>query len=130
MFNYATVRHHLLGIIGLAFLTTGIGLLVAYGVNNSQWSMLASICVRVGLTLGALWLAFPQLVDLSTKVPTWLLVTIVIGGLIVIARPRTILYVAPALAAIAVLQFIGWIFKPLPTPQAKKSNRKSGDRRE
>jgi hypothetical protein len=123
MLNYATVRRHLLGVFGAVFLATGISLLIAKGIDDSRWSMMASICVRVGLTLGALWLAFPQLIDLTSRVPPWMLAAIVIGGLVIIARPRTILYVGPALAAIAVLQFIGWLFKPLPTPQPKKQSK-------
>ena len=126
----STFRVHLLGLIGLVFLATGIGLLIAKGWNSDEWSMAAGMCVRIGMTLGALWLAFPQLVDLTSRVSPWTLAAIVIGLLIVVARPRTILFVAPVLLAIGLLQFVGWLFKPLPRKGAgSQERRETGDRR-
>ena len=114
------IRRHLMGLFGIVFLISGTGLLFLKGANDSQWSMFASICIRVGLMLGAIWLAFPQVVGLAKKFPPWLMVAIVTAGLVVAARPRMILYLGPVVAAIAVLQFVGWLFKPLPQSKSKR----------
>lgn len=114
------IRRHLMGLFGIAFLVGGVSLLLVKGASDSQWSMFASICIRVGLMLGAIWLAFPQLVGLTKRFPPWLMGTVAVSGLVVAARPRMILYLGPVVAAIAFLQFVGWIFKPLPNPKAKR----------
>jgi hypothetical protein len=114
------IRRHIMGLFGIAFLLTGVGLLVAKGTNDAQWSMLASVCIRVGLMLGAIWLAFPQIVGLTKRFPPWLMATIGVAGIVVAARPRMIVYLGPLVAAIALLQFVGWLFKPLPKQRPKK----------
>lgn len=108
-----------MGSLGIAFLLGGLGLLIVKGTGDSQWSMFASICMRVGLMLGAIWLAFPQVVALARRFPPWLMATIAISGLVIAARPRMILYLGPVVAAIAFLQFVGWLFKPLPNPKPR-----------
>lgn len=113
------IRRHIMGSLGIAFLLGGLGLLIVKGTGDSQWSMFASICMRVGLMLGAIWLAFPQVVALAKRFPPWLMATIAISGLVIAARPRMILYLGPVVAAIAFLQFVGWLFKPLPNPKPK-----------
>ena len=80
--------------------------------DNTQWIM--SVCLRVGLLLAAIWLALPQLAQLAQRMPPWLAGGTLLVGLLVAIRPRLIVYVAPLLAAMAVLQFWGWLFKPLP----------------
>ena len=112
-----------MGLFGVAFLIGGVSLLLVKGASDSQWSMFASICIRVGLMLGAIWLAFPQLVGLMKRFPPWLMGAITVSGLVVAARPRMILYLGPVVAAIAFLQFVGWIFKPLPNPKAKRQTK-------
>ncbi len=82
--------------------------------------------MKGGFTLAALWLAFPQALDLADRLPAWLIAAIVIGGFMVIWRPRLLIYVAPALLALGALQFAGWLFKPLPdTPKNKKKKPQS-----
>jgi hypothetical protein len=109
-----------MGLLGIAFLLSGLVLLVVKGVNDSQWSMYASMSVRVGLMLSAIWLAFPQVVDVAKRFPPWLLATIVLSGLVVAASPKRALYLVPVVAAIVFLQFVGWLFKPLPNPKSKR----------
>jgi len=114
------MRRHLLGILGIGSLVGWIAILATHGSASDQWGAAAGICMKVGLTLTAVWLAFPQLDDIADRVAPWMLAVIGIGGLIFIAKPKTILYLGPLLAAIAVLQFVGWLFKPLPNPPAKR----------
>ena len=112
------MRRHLLGIFGICFLIGWICLLSFRRDEDSVW--VAAICMRVGFTLIAIWLAFPQAIELAQRFPPWLLGCIGFGTLVLIARPRYFIYVLPALAAISVLQFVGWIFKPLPNPPKRK----------
>jgi hypothetical protein len=104
----------------LLFLGLFAVVVFAYGLTD-ETQFVASICVRVGLVLCAIWLAYPQLEKITQRVPPWMLGCIVLGMLIIIVRPRMVIYLAPVLAAIAVLQFVGWLFKPL--PQQKRSKR-------
>jgi hypothetical protein len=110
-------------LFGVVFALSGLVLLLVKGASDSQWSMFASICIRVGLMLGAIWLAFPQMVGLARRFPPWLMATVAISGLVVAARPRLILYLGPVVAAIAFLHFVGWIFKPLPNSKAKRQTK-------
>lgn len=113
------MRRHLLGIFAIGFLTGWIGLLTFGSSDDNVW--MASICMRVGFTLGAIWLAFPQAVEIAERFPPWLIACIAIGGLVIIARPRAAVYVLPALLLIGALQFVGWLFKPLPNPPKRKN---------
>lgn len=119
------IRRHLMGFFGIAFLIGGVGLLYVKGASDSQWSMFASICIRVGLMLGAIWLAFPQVVGIAKRFPPWLMATAAISAIVVAARPRMILYLGPVVAAIAFLQFVGWLFKPLPNPKTRQHEKSS-----
>ena len=125
--HHMDIRRHILGLLGIAFLLSGLGLLLVKGASDNQWSMFASICVRVGLLLAAIWLAFPQVVGLAKRFPPWLMAAVAISGLVIAARPRMIFYAGPVIAAIAFLQFVGWLFKPLPQ---RKPQRPASDARQ
>ena len=114
------MRRHLLGIFAICLIVGWIVLIA--GGNDSEW---AGFCMKGGFTLAALWLAFPQALDLAERVPPWLIAAIVIGGSIVIWRPRLLIYVAPALLALGALQFVGWLFKPLPNAPKRKTKPRS-----
>jgi len=114
------IRRHIMGLFGIALLLAGVGLLFTKGASDSQWSMFASICIRVGLMLGAIWLAFPQIIGLAKRFPPWLLATAGVTAFTIAAFPKRIVYLGPIVAAIAFLQFVGWLFKPLPTAKPKR----------
>ena len=111
------IRRHIMGLIGVASLLGGAALLYVKGASDSQWSMFASICIRVGLMLVVIWLAFPQIVGLAKRCPPWLMAAVGGTAIVIAARPRMILYLGPVVVAISFLQFIGWLFKPLPNPK-------------
>jgi hypothetical protein len=115
-----SLRRHALGIFSLLLLTSAVGLLVSSDSDDNQMWMAGSICLRAGLTLGAIWLALPQVIAISAKFSPRLLVAILVGGMIVIARPRTFPLVALIVAAVGVIEFVGWLFRPLP-PKKKRS---------
>lgn len=114
------MRRHVLGILGL-LLVAGGAITLWRGELAPEWS---SAMLRIGLVFCALWLAFPQLVTLLKRFPPWLLATIAGGGMIVAARPRSIVFIGPVVLAIALVQFIGWLVqwfaKPPPPPRRKK----------
>jgi hypothetical protein len=119
------MRRHALGIISILMLVAGGFALFYFGVDDSQSSMAASICLRAGLVLGAIWLAFPQILQVLARVPPWLVACILLSVMAVIARPKTIILVAPLLAALAVMQFVTWLFKPLPQPKRSQRRRQT-----
>lgn len=113
-----SLRRHALGVFALLLLASAAVLLLAF--DDNQTEMAGSICLRAGLTLAAIWLALPQILAMSTKLPPRLMVAILVGGVIVIARPRTSPVIFLIVAAVAVVEFVGWLFKPLP-PKKKRS---------
>ena len=106
------MQRYLLGFLALVLLAGGIGGLVVYGVGDSQSSMLASICIRMGLVLGSIWLAMPQLVQLSGRASGILLTALVTCGVVLAVRPRSALVLGPLLIVLAVLYFLGKVLKP------------------
>lgn len=100
--------------IAIAFLAAAGVRLYKIGVGDAE--MFTSVFLRVGLVLGAAWLAWPQLTQLAHRVPPWFLAVAVLGLMVVMMRPRSVLILGPILAALAVLQFFGWLFQPLPRP--------------
>ncbi len=126
------MRRILLGILSLVFL----GFAGAIYINAApekefflirnvadDQKFLLSVFLRVGIVIGAMWLAYDQVVKIGQRSPPWLLGCIALCLVVVVVRPRAILIVAPLLAIVAALQFVGWLFKPLPKPpkQARKS---------
>ena len=107
------MQRHLLGIIALVFTVTGIALLIRGGVSGDK-STIAAVLLKVGPVLGVMWLAFPQLIQVVRRGPPWVIAAFVIGIGAMIYNKRTALVVIPVWLAIAALQFVGWLFNPLP----------------
>ncbi len=122
------MRRHLLGMIALMLVLAGtIGLVLGEG-SSSQMGLLASACVRAGCVLGALWLAFPQIVEISTRVPPWLIGVMLLGGLAVAIRPRSITVVAPLLAVLLGMHVLGFLLRP-PMTKTRQKKMESGKRK-
>jgi hypothetical protein len=125
------MQRHGFGIFGLLFLIAYGVLFFRYGFTDHEVSMMAGICQRVGLVLCAIWLAWPQLLQITQRVPPWIFGCILLALLIVMIRPKAILILGPVVAGIFVLQFMGWLFKPLPRktrphPPSRTSDRRNG----
>ncbi len=118
------MRRHLLGLIAAAFLGTWGFLFFYYGPAEGNISLYANVCLRAGLVLAALWLALPQLAAMKKHQVWWTLGTI---GAVVLAAamPRVIPMLLILLAALLVLQFVGWIMKPLPSNPPKNRSGES-----
>ena len=60
---------------------------------------LGAVAVRAGLVLGAMWLALPNI----RRAPTWLLYAVGVLAVVLILRPRLLLYSLPVAAVVAFL---------------------------
>lgn len=92
----------LLGLCALGLLLVG-GITLARGANDATSTSFAAGCLRVGLVLGAIWLALPQIHRMLATTPRWLLVALGIGLVVIIVRPWLALIVIPILAALWIL---------------------------
>jgi len=66
------MNRNLLGIIAAILLLLG-GITHFFGPGGNSASGFAGGCVRIGLVLGALWLALPQILSAMARTPGWLL---------------------------------------------------------
>ena len=57
------MQRNMLGIIAVVMLIAGAVML--WWFVESKWDFLAASCLRIGAVLGALWLALPQLQEMS-----------------------------------------------------------------
>ena len=112
------MRRILLGILSLVFLAASVALYLQ-GVNDDNIFLL-SVCQRVGIVLGAMWLAYDQMLSLSQRVPPWFLGGVGMCLIILVIKPKAIFFVAPLLALVALMQFVAWLIKPLPNPHKAK----------
>jgi hypothetical protein len=90
--------------------TLGIVALALIGLGFFTWSQgpegataFAFGCVRVGLVLGALWLAWPQIVSFLTRTPRWLLVASGIALVVCAVKPMLLVVAVPMLGALWLL---------------------------
>ena len=67
------MRRKAIGILAALLLLIGTITLFNGPENNSAAGGFAASCIRVGLVLGAIWLALPQIESLISKSPRWLL---------------------------------------------------------
>ncbi len=120
----ATVRRHTIGVIALAMLVAAAVLLLFCDGNLTD--MYGSICLRVGMALGAAWLAFPQIVLLSAYCSPRMLFTFLLGGIVLIARPKAFPIVALLIGAVVILEIAGWLLKPLRPPDKRSQGKGRG----
>ena len=100
----------LLGILALALLTVAGG--ISFSGLASEYTPVLSVCLRMGLVLGAIWLAFDQVDEMVRRTPPWLMGGAALCLLVIVVRPRAIVAVAPLLAAAAALHYFGRFLKP------------------
>ena len=117
------MRRTLLGILALSFLLTAGGLF--FLGFASEYTLVLSASLRMGLVLGALWLAFDQVHEIVRRTPPWVMGGIALGMIVVVVRPRAILAMAPLLAGAAALHWFGRFLKPTPTSKKKPPDRRA-----
>ena len=103
------MRRVALGIIAAILLISGV--VFSIQAEGGGQSMLAGSCVRAGIMLGAIWLAWPQLQDLASKTPWWLVTSVLLVGLLVAARPNTARFAIPILLVVLALKWFGNVFR-------------------
>lgn len=113
-----TIRRHLLGVLSLLLLSAAPVLLLVF--EGNQYDMAGSLCLRAGLVMGAIWLALPQLLTMGAGWPPRLILAIAIGVVVAVVRPKAIPIVLLVIAAVAILEAVGWLLRP-----AKKKGRPS-----
>lgn len=101
------------GLIALLLIVIGGITLVTRGVGDESTTPFAAGCIRVGLVLGALWLALPQITAFFARAPRWLLVASAIGLIIGAVKPWLLLIIVPVLIAL-------WILGPKLATKADK----------
>lgn len=106
------MQRHLLAVLAIGLTVIGVVMLAAFGTGDSGKSMLGAACLKVGLVLVALWLAFPQVLGVLRRWPPWILASVLVGGLIVILRPRALVLVLPILLVIGAIQLASWLLPP------------------
>jgi hypothetical protein len=115
----------LLGLIALAVLLGGVGTLVlAPRDDNNTALSVAGGLIRVGLVLGALWLALPSITGILTRTPRWVLTAAVIGIIVCVIRPQLLLLVVPLLLALWFLSSRFLLSPADPTILGRRQRRK------
>jgi ABC-type transport system involved in cytochrome bd biosynthesis fused ATPase/permease subunit len=95
----------LLGLVALLLLIVAFATLVI-GAGGSTTAGFGTGALRVGLVLGALWLALPQIHGFLSRAPRWLIVATVIAVVVALVSPtRAVLWIVIPL--IPVLWLLG-----------------------
>jgi hypothetical protein len=92
-----------IGLVALALLVAAV-VLYARGPGGSTANGLAGACMKVGLVLGALWLAMPQIMRFFSRTPRWLLTAGVIALIVCVVKPMLLIFAIPLLG---LLWFLG-----------------------
>ncbi|MEO9594473.1 hypothetical protein [Rhodopirellula bahusiensis] len=109
-------RRNVIGILSAVMLCLG-GVFYFAGIGEetlgsaSTHAFVTAALLRVGLVLGALWLAWDSLKRPARWLPPGLAVAGVIGIVVVAAQPRLLLAIGPALGVLALLSGVMRIFR-------------------
>ena len=85
-----------LGVISLVLIIGG-AILMVRPIDNDSY--LGAISVRAGLVLGAIWVSLPNI----RRAPRWLLSAVTVLAVVLIVRPRLLLYALPVAVVVAVV---------------------------
>jgi hypothetical protein len=110
------MRRTAFGLLGVVSFLVG-ALLYLFGPSRDPYIAFAGGGVRVGLVLGAIWLAYPQLV----RIPWWFVQIGLVGALLVAVRPKFAAVVLPLLIAL-------WLLRPRPPKSTKTAKRRPPSR--
>lgn len=96
----------LIGLVAGVFLTVGA---VLYFFGSNPENISTGIAVRVGLLLGVIWLAMPQLEGLKSKISAMVWTGVLLILIVAAFRPRLFPVMAGVLAVgLALNWFLGW----------------------
>jgi hypothetical protein len=119
-------RRRLLGLLVLVFLGLAAGLLITFedgtfSFRSGTLYAVGSMCWRIGLTLAVLWLALPQVLVLTRRLPPRLTAAVLLGGLIVIAsRGKALLPVLLVVLLMIVVEIAAGVLRPFSRRPGKR----------
>ena len=108
------MRRAAVGILALIMLGIASYGFVRYGLDDGEVSFFWSSCLRIGLVLGAVWLALPNLLERRSDASPLFITLVVTIVLAIAVRPRAGIFLLPILLILAVAQFGRWLVKPPP----------------
>lgn len=88
-----------IGIIALVLIVSAAVLYSMGAVANAMAGTVGGL-LRVGLVMGALWLALPQLTWFFTKTPKWMLVALVAAVAVFALQPKLLWWIPVVMIAI------------------------------
>lgn len=101
------MRRLLLGLIAIACFVAAGGAYL-WGVDP----FLSSSLFKLGFIFGALWLAFPKLVEVSSRFSPMAVVFAIGGVIVIVFWPRTVFFIGPLLAVLGGVYLLGWLMRP------------------
>ncbi len=120
------MRRTAVGIIALILLAiAGYGF-TQHGFSDGDASFLWSSCWRIGMVLGAAWLALPKLLEQKTDASPLVLALAGLVGAVIVIRPRAIMFLWPIIIVLAVTHFFRWLIKPPPGAASARRKKKIG----
>ena len=108
------MRRTAVGIIALLLLATAGYGFSQHGFDEGDTSFLWNSCLRMGLVFGAVWLALPNLINRKTNASPMVLTLAGLVGLVIVLRPKSIIFLWPILVILAISQFFRWLVQPPP----------------
>lgn len=106
------MHRHLLGVASLLLLVTGSILFFTQSTAAGTFEMFIGACIRVGFVLAAVWLAWPQLSRLFSRISPVALGFVLLAVALLAWRPRLIVVIGPILALAGLLHLLGFFTKP------------------
>ncbi len=120
------MSRHTLGVVAIFLLIVG-GIIALQQPEGG--AAFAGACIRVGMVLGAVWLAWPQVASFWNKTPRWLLIASAVAVVVCVVHPLLALAAIPVLA---LLWFAGpkvvTFWKPKPGGKSPTDPRPPADR--
>jgi len=76
-------QRNVIGIIAVALLILSLALILS-GPASAAQEQFSAACLRIGVTMGALWFAYPRL----KKLPGWLMTAVLALAVVIALRPK------------------------------------------
>lgn len=117
--HLASWRRIILGILAVVLIICGLMGLYFRGDSQGALYVVSSAMWRVGLTLGTLWLAFPQLASFFRRWPPILVGGYAFGLLTIAMAPKSRVVILPAALILTFLHIFGYL---LPKPDRRRDS--------
>jgi uncharacterized membrane protein len=101
-------RRRTLGTLAAVLLIVGGALMLGPPLASAS-GYVAGFCIRVGLLLGALWLALPQIFALYNKYPRWVWIGLIVAAVALFFSPAIIQILIPVVVVAALLYYLGYL---------------------